>query len=66
MPDSQGLVPEPPAPAGVKTSPALESRDTVFLFLFIFFLPSAVPGSEAGAGALPQVLAVCVTRDPDV
>lgn len=49
MPDSQGLFPEPPAPAGVKTSPALESRDTVFLFLFIFFSSSMVPGSEAGS-----------------
>lgn len=49
MPDSQGLFPEPPAPAGVKTSPALESRDTVFLFLFIFFFSSMVPGSEAGS-----------------
>lgn len=53
MPDSQGLFPEPLAPAGVKTSPALESRDTVFLFLFIFFSSSSpasmVPGSEAGS-----------------
>lgn len=59
MPDSQGLFPEPPAPAGVKTSPSLESRDTVFL-LFIFFLSTTVPGSEVGAGALPLVLAECL------
>lgn len=38
MKDSQGLFAASPAPAGVKTSPALETRDTVFLFLFFFFL----------------------------
>lgn len=38
MHDSQSLFPESPSPAGVKTSPTLETRDTVFLFLF-FFLP---------------------------
>lgn len=62
IPDSQGLFPEPPASTGVKTSPALASRDTVFLFLFYFF-PSTVPGSEVGAAALPQVPAVCVIRN---
>lgn len=36
-------------PAGVKTSPALESRDTVFLFLFIFSLSSTVPGSYSSS-----------------
>lgn len=38
MIDSQGLFPTSPGPAGVKTSPALETRDTVILFLF--FSPS--------------------------
>lgn len=34
-----GPIPRVPIPAGVKTSPALETRDAIFLFLFFFFLP---------------------------
>lgn len=58
--------PSPQPPAGVKTSPALETRDTVFLFLFFFFRPSAVPGSEAGSCSSSSGLGYVCYPDPDL